>query len=283
MENVHCGDVRRNPSSSFQESYPSGVTQDIFNSSSKELCQYCEMLSTRYAHQRFHDQCFKQVLVTQVLLRRSTWKKWVLLSKYQLHYFRLPKVNQVFNINRIAYTNCLGIVSHIYQLRLVRKVKVKVPGLYIPWNSPGQYTGMSSLSLLQGIFPTQGSNPSLPYLRRILYQFEPQGRAKHTGEGSLSLLQRIFLTQESNQGLLHCRQTLYQLSYQERTCENSSKIQSLETSQVPIPQVSLSKENSFKHTKFIIFCPVCERSTVSLKNVQQLCNVALPSDVKFYS
>ena len=43
-------------------------------------------------------------------------------------------------------------------------------GLYSPWNSPGQNTGMGSLSLLQGIFPTQVSNPSLPYCRRILYQ-----------------------------------------------------------------------------------------------------------------
>ena len=33
--------------------------------------------------------------------------------------------------------------------------------LYCPWNSPGQNTRVSSLSLLQGIFPTQGSNPGL--------------------------------------------------------------------------------------------------------------------------
>ena len=43
-------------------------------------------------------------------------------------------------------------------------------GLYSPWNSPGQNTGVGSLSLLQGIFPTQGSNPGLPHCRRILYQ-----------------------------------------------------------------------------------------------------------------
>ena len=36
-------------------------------------------------------------------------------------------------------------------------------GLYSPWNSPGQNTGVGSLSLLQGIFPTQGSNPGLPH------------------------------------------------------------------------------------------------------------------------
>ena len=43
-------------------------------------------------------------------------------------------------------------------------------GLYSPQNSPSQNTGMGSLSLLQGIFPTQGSNPGLPHCRRILYQ-----------------------------------------------------------------------------------------------------------------
>ena len=39
-----------------------------------------------------------------------------------------------------------------------------------PWNSPGQNTGVGSLSLLQGVFPTQGLNPGLPHYRRILYQ-----------------------------------------------------------------------------------------------------------------
>ena len=43
---------------------------------------------------------------------------------------------------------------------------------------------------------------------------EPQGKPKNTGVGSLSLLQGIFPTQELNQGLLHCRRILYQLSYQ---------------------------------------------------------------------
>ena len=43
---------------------------------------------------------------------------------------------------------------------------------------------------------------------------EPQGKAKNTGVSSLFLLQGIFPTQEWNWGLLHCRQILYQLSYQ---------------------------------------------------------------------
>ena len=43
---------------------------------------------------------------------------------------------------------------------------------------------------------------------------EPPGKPKNTGVGSLSLFQGIFPTQESNRVLLHCRRILYQLSYQ---------------------------------------------------------------------
>ena len=38
-----------------------------------------------------------------------------------------------------------------------------------PSNSPGKNTGVGSHSLLQAIFPTQGSNPGLPYDWQILY------------------------------------------------------------------------------------------------------------------
>ena len=47
-------------------------------------------------------------------------------------------------------------------------------GLYSPWKSPGQNTGVGTCSLLQGIFPTQGLNPGLPHCRRILYQLNHQ-------------------------------------------------------------------------------------------------------------
>ena len=48
-------------------------------------------------------------------------------------------------------------------------------GLYNPWNSPGQNTGVGSLSLLQGIFLTQESNWGLMHCRWILYQLNYQG------------------------------------------------------------------------------------------------------------
>ena len=48
-------------------------------------------------------------------------------------------------------------------------------GLYGPWNSLGQNTGVGSLSLLQGIFPTQGLNPGLLHSKWIHYQLSHQG------------------------------------------------------------------------------------------------------------
>ena len=69
------------------------------------------------------------------------------------------------------------------------------------WNFPGKSTGVGCHFLLQGIFPTQGSNPDLSYCGQTFYCLS-----------SLSLLPWIFPTQESNRGLLHCRQVLYLLS-----------------------------------------------------------------------
>ena len=48
-------------------------------------------------------------------------------------------------------------------------------GLYSPLNFPGQNTGVGSLSLPQGIFPTQGSKTSLCHCRKILYQLSHKG------------------------------------------------------------------------------------------------------------
>ena len=43
-----------------------------------------------------------------------------------------------------------------------------------PWNSPGKNTGVGCHFLLQGIFPTQGSNPCLQLGRQILYHCTTQ-------------------------------------------------------------------------------------------------------------
>ena len=48
------------------------------------------------------------------------------------------------------------------------------PGSFVHGNSPGKNTGVGCHDFLQGIFPTQGSNPDLPHYRRILYHLSHQ-------------------------------------------------------------------------------------------------------------
>ena len=62
--------------------------------------------------------------------------------------------------------------------------------------------------------PNPGIKPRSPTLRADSLPAEPQGKPKNTGASCLSLLQEVFPIQGSNPGLLHCRQILYQPSYQ---------------------------------------------------------------------
>ena len=62
-----------------------------------------------------------------------------------------------------------------YESHSVVSDSLQPHGLYSPPNSPGQNTGVGSLSLLQGIFPAQGLNPCLPIYRWILYLLSHQG------------------------------------------------------------------------------------------------------------
>ena len=69
----------------------------------------------------------------------------------------------------------LNLCSYLYQLKVAepgahvanRKreglvIQLCLPArLLCPWDSPGKNTGVGCRALLQGIFPTQGSNPSL--------------------------------------------------------------------------------------------------------------------------
>ena len=75
-------------------------------------------------------------------------------NRFSVSFFRFPP-------------SCI-LIMHILWKSLSRVWLFMTRGLYSPWNSPGQNTGVGSLSLLQGIFPTQGSNPGLPHCRWIL-------------------------------------------------------------------------------------------------------------------
>jgi len=67
----------------------------------------------------------------------------------------------------------MGLCSTLGAMKV--KVAQATPWTIQSMGSPGQNTGVGSLSLLQGIFPTQGSNPGLRHCRRILYQRSYKG------------------------------------------------------------------------------------------------------------
>ena len=73
---------------------------------------------------------------------------------------------------------CFSIYQSIYlsesESHSVMSNSLQPHGLYSLWNSPGQNTEMGNHSLLQGIFPIQGSNPSLPHCKKILYWLSHQ-------------------------------------------------------------------------------------------------------------
>ena len=105
-----------------------------------------------------------------------------------------PSWNSRWGANRRASSVQLNLIElnsaeHVFsesESHSVVSNSLRPHGLYSPWNSPSQNTGVGSLSLLQWIFPAQGLN----------------------------------------QGLLHCRQILYQLSYKWSLCLLKSKYKS---------------------------------------------------------
>ena len=82
---------------------------------------------------------------------------------------------------------CLALVSELKWSESCSVVSdsLRPRGLYSPWSSPGQNTGVGSLSLPQGIFPTQGSNLGLPHCRRKLTVNPMTGQfPRNTGQTS---------------------------------------------------------------------------------------------------
>ena len=71
--------------------------------------------------------------------------------------------------------NCKILLEWVSESRSVVSNSLWPHRLFGPWNSPGQNTGVGSCCLLQGIVPTQRSNPGLLHCRQILYHLTHQG------------------------------------------------------------------------------------------------------------
>ena len=98
-------------------------------------------------------------------------------------------------------------------LTLCNPMDCSLPGFSVHGDSPGKNTGEGGLPP-PGDLPNPGIKPRSPALQADSLPSKPPGKPKNTGVGSLSLLQGNFPTQESTWGLLPPGQILYQLSYQ---------------------------------------------------------------------
>ena len=84
-----------------------------------------------------------------------------------LKYCQLTEKKSVKNTKNIYLS--FSYIEFLHETRSIVSNSLWPQGLYSPWNSLGQNTGAGSYSLLQGISPTQGSNPGLPHCRQTLY------------------------------------------------------------------------------------------------------------------
>ena len=95
-----------------------------------------------------------------------------------------------------------------------RSPALQVDALPVKPQGKPKNTGMGSLAILQGIFPTQGLNPGLLHCRQILYQLSHKGSPRILEWVAYPFFSRSSQPRKSNRGLLHYRWILYQLSYQ---------------------------------------------------------------------
>ena len=112
------------------------------------------------------QECLKQFpYVSYWVLLGTPWIDINTISILRWEFLIWRKVNQIVQHHTIYTEERSESENHS-----VVSDSLQPHGLYSPRNSPGQITGEGSLSLLQGIFPTQGLNPGLPHCRWILYQ-----------------------------------------------------------------------------------------------------------------
>ena len=115
------------------------------------LCGHLYSQPRRFSLERSHQQPLANA--TSDASARIT-----LLEGLKIFFFILTQYVVLFHSQ-----SSLESESHSFQL-------LETPWIYSPWKSPGQNTGVGSRSLLQGTFPTQGSNPGLLHCRWILWK-----------------------------------------------------------------------------------------------------------------
>ena len=151
---------------------------DIFN---EEVCNwdiwevYCNLhvISGKF-NLRFYELCHEMAREKNwVIMGLNKFCSWDIYSLEGLFQGIMFWENEMqIRIKSFMRASCL-VVSDSLRSHGLQPAK-----LVCPWNSPGKNTEVVSGSLLQGIFPDQGSNPGLLHCRRILYLPSHQGSPK---------------------------------------------------------------------------------------------------------
>ena len=105
-----------------------------------------------------HQQGMDQSIQNKLGIRCGWVLQWALVD------FFLVKESKEMTV-----TCCVAVLSCLVMSDSLRPHELQPARLLCPWNSPGKNTGVGCHALLQGIFPTQGSNPDLQHCRWILY------------------------------------------------------------------------------------------------------------------
>ena len=108
------------------------------------------------------------------LMKQLVIKQLVIISIAYILLSSLTHQFKFFNISLKELKSSLVASLYIVKVKVTKSCST-LATLYSPWNSPGQNTGVGSLSLLQGIFPTQGLNPGPRIANRLFYQLSHQG------------------------------------------------------------------------------------------------------------
>ena len=115
------------------------------------------------------------------------WQNWWgLIGQSLLAFFSLAASKVISKASVFTSLLCgLGRLKGLEsESRSVVSDSLWLCGLYSPYNSPGQNTRVGSLSLLQGIFPTQGLKPRSPTLQVDSLPAEPPGKPQMAGDCS---------------------------------------------------------------------------------------------------
>ena len=107
-------------------------------------------------------------------------------SPWQVLFLSVAEILSKMECILSAYFRVLCLIAQSC-LTFCNPMDCSPPGSSIHEDSPGKNTGVGCHALLQGIFPTQGSNPGLPRSRQILYHLRHQGSHK-TRDSSINPL-----------------------------------------------------------------------------------------------